>query len=274
VPRISGPVDQWKRPGSPARSHAPPLWLKSCRCQVVMTVIPPPFSAMRRLLRIPSAQLAAEKGSNSIRRRALVVAWLFLIVWAPITAKPRTAHHLIRERKYVFRQFRIEVSRLFGRRGEVPGVDEKVTRPQLDERGAGSLSYGQLVSAGKRFGLSKGLLRRLGRGPVGVGEAFGKLRHLSTGSLYDSLVACDDMVDESLHIPLRTRCGCRQLIGCHIDKHTGEGVLRPPMGAQRVHALGRYRRRGWSQVTLARRGLHGLADAYRAAWPRSTVAWW
>ena len=38
-------------------------------------------------------------------------------------------------------------------------------------------------------------------------EVFGEWRHLATGSLYDSLVARYDMVDEGLHIPFRTRRG-------------------------------------------------------------------
>lgn len=63
----------------------------------------------------------------------------------------------------------------------------------------GSSPDGQLVGAGKGLGLSEDLLRRLGRGAVGGAEVFGEWRHLTTGSLYASLVARDDMVDEGLH---------------------------------------------------------------------------
>jgi hypothetical protein len=73
---------------------------------------------------------------------------------------------------------------------------------------------------------------------VGGAEVFGEWRQLATGSLYDSLVARYDMVDEGLHIPFRTRRGRRQLIGFHLDKHVGEGVLRPLMSDQWVHAHG------------------------------------
>ena len=155
----------------------------------------------------PSAQLAAEEGRDSVRRGALVAAGLFLTEWTTIAAEPRAAHHLLREREYVFRQFRVEVGRLSGRVGEVPGVGEKVTCPQLDEGGAGKYSDGQLVGAGKGLGRSEGLLRCLGRGAVGGAEVFGEWRRLATGSLYDSLVARYDMVDEGLHIPLGTRRG-------------------------------------------------------------------
>jgi hypothetical protein len=136
-----------------------------------------------------SAQLAAEEGRDSVRRWALVAAGLLLTEWTTITAEPRADHHLLREREYVFRQFRVEVGRLSGRDGEVPGVGEKVTCPQLDECGAGKFSDGQLVGAGKGLGRSEGLLRRLGRGAVGGVEVFGEWRYLATGSLYDSLVA-------------------------------------------------------------------------------------
>lgn len=162
---------------------------------------------MGRLLISPSAQLAAEEGRDSVRRWALVAAGLLLTEWTTITAEPRAAHHLLREREYVFRQFRVEVGRLSGRDGEVPGVGEKVTYPQLDECGAGKFSDGQLVGAGMGLGRSEGLLRRLGSGAVGGAEVLGQWRHLATGSLYDSLVARYDMVDEGLHIPFRTRRG-------------------------------------------------------------------
>jgi hypothetical protein len=115
-------------------------------------------------------------------------------------------------RKRVFRQFRVEVGRLSGRDGEVPGVGKKVTCPQLNECGAGKFSEGQLVGAGKGLGRSEGFLRRLGRGAAGGAEVFGEQRHLATGSLNDSLVARYDIFDEGLHIPFRTRRGRRQLI--------------------------------------------------------------
>jgi hypothetical protein len=86
-------------------------------------------------------------------------------------------------------------------------VGEKVTRAQPDECGAGKFYDGQLVGAGKGLGLSKGLLRRLGRGAVGGAEVFGEWRHVATGSLYDSPVARYDIVDEGLHIPFGTRSG-------------------------------------------------------------------
>ena len=86
-------------------------------------------------------------------------------------------------------------------------MGEKVTCPQLEECGAGKLSDGQPVSAGKGLGFSEGLLRRLGRGAVGGAEVFGEWRHVATGSLYDSLVARYDMLDEGLHIPLWTGRG-------------------------------------------------------------------
>jgi hypothetical protein len=153
------------------------------------------------------AQLAAEEGRDSVRRWALVAAGLLLTEWTTITAEPRAAHHLRREREYVFRQFRVEVGRLSGRDCKVPGVGEEVTYPQLDECGAGNFSDGQLVGAGKGLGRSEGILRRLGRGAEGCAELYGEWRHLATGSLYDSLVARYDMVDEDFHIPCRTRRG-------------------------------------------------------------------
>jgi hypothetical protein len=152
-----------------------------------------------RLSISPSAQLAAEEGRDSVRRWALVAAALLVTEWTTIAAEPRAAHHLLREREYVFRQFRVEVGRLSGRDGEVPGVGEKVTCPQFDESGAGKFSDGQLVGAGEGLGRSEGLLRRLARGAVGGAEVFGEWRHLTTGSLYDSLVARYDTVDEGLH---------------------------------------------------------------------------
>lgn len=162
---------------------------------------------MGRLLISASAQLAAEEGCDSVCRWALVAAGLFLPEWATITAEPGAAHHLLGEREYVFRQFRVEVGRLPGRDGEVPGVGEKVTCPQLDECGAGKFSDGQLVGVGKGLGRSEGLLRRLGRGAVGGAVVCGQSRHMATGSRYDSLVARYDMVDEGLHIPFSTRRG-------------------------------------------------------------------
>lgn len=41
---------------------------------------------------------------------------------------------------------------------------------------------------------------------MGGAEVCEEWHPLATGSLYDSLVACYDMVDESLHIPFTTRC--------------------------------------------------------------------
>ncbi len=52
-------------------------------------------------------------------------AGLLLAVWKTIIAESRAAHHLLRERECVFRQFRVEVGRLSGRDGVVPGVGEK-----------------------------------------------------------------------------------------------------------------------------------------------------
>jgi hypothetical protein len=157
-----------------------------------------------RILTSSSAQLAAEESRDSVRRWALVPAGLLLAIWTTITAEPRAAHHLLREREYEFRQFRIEVVRLSGRYGEVPGVDEKVTCPQLEECGTGNVSDGYLVGAGKALGFSEGLLRRPGRGAMGGFEVFGEWSHLASGSLYDSPVTRDDVLDEGLHIPIRT----------------------------------------------------------------------
>ena len=86
-------------------------------------------------------------------------------------------------------------------------MSEKVACPYLDEGGAGNLADRQSVGAGKGLGLSEGLLRRHGGGAVGGGAVFGEWRRLATGSLYDSLVAGYDMVDKSLHVPLRARRG-------------------------------------------------------------------
>ena len=47
----------------------------------------------------PSAHLAAEEGRDSVRRWALVVAGLLLTERTAITAEPRAAHHLPRERE-------------------------------------------------------------------------------------------------------------------------------------------------------------------------------
>ena len=121
-----------------------------------------------------SAELAAEESRDSARCWALVAAEPLLTEWTTITAEPTAAHYLLREREYAFRQLRVEVGRLFGRNGEVPGVGEKVTCPQLDECGSGKFSDGQLVGAGKGLGLSKGLMRRLGRGAVGGAPVFGE----------------------------------------------------------------------------------------------------
>jgi hypothetical protein len=90
----------------------------------------------------PSVQLAAEESRNSVRRWALVAAGLLITIWPAITAKPRAAHHLLREREDVFRQFGVEVSRLPGRDGKVPGVGEKITCAQLEECGAWNVSDG------------------------------------------------------------------------------------------------------------------------------------
>jgi hypothetical protein len=76
-------------------------------------------------------------------------------IWTTVTAEPRAAHHLCREREHVFRQFRLEVGRLSGRDGEIPGVDEKVTCPQFDECCARNFSDGQPIGAGKGPGSAK-----------------------------------------------------------------------------------------------------------------------
>src|SRR5437762_11863970 len=107
--------------------------------------------------------------------------------------------------------------------GEVPGVGEKVGCAQADECGAGHVSDGQLVGAGEALGFGEGVLRRAGRGAVGDDEAFGQRRRLATRSLYNTLVAGDDMVDERLHIPLWTWRGPRQLVGRDLGKPVSEG---------------------------------------------------
>ena len=73
----------------------------------------------------------------------------------------------------MFRQFGVKVGRLTGRDCEIPSVDDKVTRPHLDECSAAKFSDWQLVGAGQGPGRSEDLLCRTGRGAVGGAEIFG-----------------------------------------------------------------------------------------------------
>src|SRR6202044_3259582 len=104
-----------------------------------------------------------------------------------ITAKPWATHHLLRELEHVCGQFRVEVGRLSGRDGKVPGMNENVTRPQLQECGAGDFSDGQLIGAGESLRFGEGGLRRSGGGAVSGAEVVGEWNGSATGSLDHSL---------------------------------------------------------------------------------------
>jgi hypothetical protein len=100
---------------------------------------------------------------------------------------------------------------------EIPGVDEEVTCPQLDERGAVDLTDWQMLLASQGLRARKGVLRHRGGGTEGGTEVVGERLHLATGSLGDSQIAGDDMVDEGLHIPFGARSSQRQLVGRDIE---------------------------------------------------------